>query len=60
VIYVVVSLATPKPAPEKLENVCWEHPLQAIKQGRLTGAGDPRMIALYLFVVMIVLYYLLH
>jgi len=60
VIYVFVSLATPKPAPQKLENVCWDHPLQAIKEGRLTGAGDPRMIALYLFIVMVVLYFILH
>jgi len=60
VIYVAVSLATPAPAPEKLENVCWEHPLQVIRQGRITGAGDPRMIALFLFVVMIVLYWLFH
>jgi len=60
VIYVLVSLATPAPAAEKLENVCWEHPLQALKRGKLTGAGDPRMVALYLFVVMIVLYYAFH
>ncbi|HUW20747.1 MAG TPA: sodium/solute symporter [Sedimentisphaerales bacterium] len=58
VIYVVVSLHTPAPDPAKLENVCWEHPLQAIQQGRLSGIGDPRMIALFLFLVMVVLYYL--
>jgi len=59
VIYVVVSLATPRPKPEKLENVCWDHPLQAISKGRVTGIGDPRIVALGLFVVMIVLYCLL-
>jgi len=59
VIYVVVSLATPAPAPEKLENVCWDHPLQAVTEGRLTGASDPRMVAFFLFLVMVLLYYLL-
>jgi SSS family solute:Na+ symporter len=57
VIYVVVSLNTPAPDPAKLENVCWEHPLQAIRQGAVKGIGDPRMIALFLFVIMVVLYY---
>ncbi len=58
VIYVIVSLSTPAPDPARLENVCWEHPLQAIQQGRVSGIGDPRMIALFLFLVMVVLYYL--
>jgi len=58
VVYVIVSLFTPRPDPAKLENVCWEHPLQAVRQGRLAGVGDPRIIALFLFVLMAVLYYL--
>jgi SSS family solute:Na+ symporter len=57
VIYVIVSLNTPAPDPAKLENVCWEHPLQAISQGAVKGVGDPRIIALFLFVIMVVLYY---
>jgi len=56
VVYVVVSLFTPRPDPAKLKNVCWEHPLQAVRQGRLTGVRDPRMVALFLFVVMVILY----
>jgi SSS family solute:Na+ symporter len=58
VVFVSVSLCTAAPDPEKVKDTCWEHPLQAIKSGRLTGAGDPRMVALYLLMVMIVLYYL--
>jgi uncharacterized sodium:solute symporter family permease YidK len=58
VIYVVVSLNTPRPDPEKLENVCWDHPIKAITYGKLTGIGDPRIIAGFLFAVMIALYYL--
>lgn len=59
VIYVAVSLSTPPTDPKKLENVCWDHPLQAISQGKLTGIGDPRVIAGFLLVTMCVLYYLL-
>jgi len=58
VIYVVVSLATPKPDPAKLENVCWEHPIKALTYGKIERIGDPRVVAGFLFVVMIVLYYL--
>jgi SSS family solute:Na+ symporter len=58
-IYVGVSLSTLPPAPEKLENTCWDHPLQAITQGRLTGLGDPRSISIILMVTMIVLYFFL-
>lgn len=58
VIFVIVSLVTPGPEPEKIKDVCWEHPIQAISQGRLKGAGDPRLVALYLFITMIVLYYI--
>ena len=57
VIYVIVSLATPRPEPEKLKNLCWEHPIKAITYGRITGIGDPRIIAAFLFAVMVVLYY---
>jgi len=56
VIYVIVSLTSPAPDPAKLENVCWERPLQAITQGKIKRIGDPRVIAGLLVVVMIVLY----
>lgn len=59
VIYVTVSLSTPAPAPEKLENLCWDHPLQVITKGKLKGVGDPRVIAGILVGTMCVLYYLL-
>ena len=58
-IYVTVSLLTPAPAPESLENLCWDHPLKAILHGKLSGLSDPRAIAAILFGLMIVLYILL-
>lgn len=56
VTYVVVSLNSPPPAPEQLENACWGSPLKAVTQTRLTGISDPRVIAMLLFAVMCVLY----
>jgi SSS family solute:Na+ symporter len=58
VIYVVTSLLTPAPDPEKIKEVCWEHPLEFLK-GRITGASDPRVIALALAVAVGILYFLL-
>jgi len=59
VIYVIVSLMTPAPAPEQLENLCWEHPLQALRKGAIKGVTDPRIMAGALLVLMIILYILM-
>jgi len=60
ITYVVVSLMTPPPKPEQLENACWGSPLKALTQGKITGIGDPRVTALILCGVMAVLYAFLH
>ena len=59
VVYVEVSLMTPAPAKEKLEGLCWRHPLETIR-GKLTGLTDPRLLAGTLFALMIVLYLIFH
>jgi len=59
VIYVIVSLLTPRPSPEQLKNLCWEHPLESIRTGAVRSVSDPRIMAGVLFVLMIALYYLL-
>lgn len=56
VVYIAVSLSTTAPDPETLKDVCWDHPLAAITQGKITGIGDPRVITGILLVVMIILY----
>jgi SSS family solute:Na+ symporter len=56
VTYIVVSLLTPPPPPERLENACWGSPLKAVTQSRITGIGDPRVIALLLCAIMVILY----
>ncbi len=59
VVYVVTSLATPAPPPETVRDVCWSHPLAFLRQGRLTGIGDPRVLGLILLALMVVLYYVM-
>jgi solute:Na+ symporter, SSS family len=60
IVFITVSLLTPSPSEDKLKNLCWDHPLQTIREGKLTGPTDPRMIAGYLLLTMVVLYIVLH
>jgi SSS family solute:Na+ symporter len=56
IIYVITSLVTPAMDPDEVAKVCWDHPLAFLK-GRVMGAGDPRMVTVYLLVLIAVLYY---
>jgi hypothetical protein len=59
-VYFVVSLATPAPTKEQLENLCWTRPLDAVR-GKMQGSiTDPRVMAVILFAIMGVLYAILH
>jgi SSS family solute:Na+ symporter len=58
-IFVLVSLMTPKPDPQSIEGLTWNKPLQVLAQGKITRFSDPRLLAGFLLIVMIVLYYLL-
>jgi SSS family solute:Na+ symporter len=60
VVYIVISLLTPRPSEEQLKNLCWENPIQVITQGRVKGVTDPRVMAGLLLVIMIVLYVIFH
>jgi SSS family solute:Na+ symporter len=58
-VYFIVSLATPAPAAEKTEGLCWTRPLDALR-GKMEGTiTDPRVMAALLFVIMIILYSIL-
>jgi SSS family solute:Na+ symporter len=57
-VYVVVSLLTPSPPPEKVDGVTWDNPLAVIFGKKLEGISDPRIVASLLFATMVVLYYL--
>jgi len=55
-LYIVVSLATPAPNPANLKNLVWDHPLAFLKEGRIQGITDPRIMALLLLALMVILY----
>ncbi len=56
IIFVLVSLVTPKPAPEKIENLTFKKPLSFLLEGKVTGISDPRILSAILVAVMICLY----
>lgn len=59
-VYFIVSVATPAPSTKQTTNLCWTRPLDALRgkaEGRIT---DPRVMATILFVIMGILYVLLH
>lgn len=56
VIYVVVTMVTPAPTAEELERIGWEPPLKSIFEKKITGIKDPRIVAIGLFTLMIILY----
>jgi len=59
-VYFIVSLITPAPTRDQIENLCWTRPLDALR-GKMEGTlTDPRVMAAILFVVMGVLYAILH
>jgi len=57
-IFIVTSLLTPPPAPEKVDGVVWPNPLQVFFHGRVRGITDPRVLALLLLGGVAVLYYI--
>ena len=59
-VYFVVSLATPAPAKEQLENLCWTRPLDSLRGKMEGGITDPRVMAAILFIIMGILYAILH
>lgn len=54
-VYVGTSLMTSPPPRQKVDGVCWDHPL-AFLRGRITGWSDPRMVSLMLATVVTGLY----
>jgi hypothetical protein len=57
-VFVLVSLCTPKPAPEKIKDLTWEKPTKIIFQGPIKRIDDPRFLALGLLLLLIALYYI--
>ncbi|MBC7350403.1 MAG: sodium/solute symporter [Candidatus Aminicenantes bacterium] len=57
-IFVVVSLLTPRPAADKVEEVTWKSPRYILNKGAYKGWSDPRVQAGLLFALMVVLYFI--
>lgn len=57
VLYMAVSLATPAPPREQVENTTWPNPLAVVFRGRLIGWYDPRLLTAVLLVLTLVLYW---
>ncbi|HAR36796.1 MAG TPA: sodium:glucose symporter [Acidobacteria bacterium] len=57
-IFVVVSLLTPRPAADKVEGLTWKSPRHILNRGAYAGWSDPRVQAGLLFALMVVLYFI--
>ena len=57
VLFVIVSLLTPPPAPEKIDGLTWTNPGAVIFGKKLEAASDPRLVAGLLLATMAVLYF---
>lgn len=59
-VYIMVSLTSPAPSKTQIENLCWTRPLDALR-GQMEGTlTDPRVMSAILFIIMGVLYAILH
>jgi SSS family solute:Na+ symporter len=56
IFYVVVSLLTPEPEPEKIEGLTLKKPLSFLLDQKITTWYDARVLSLILVAVMVVLY----
>ena len=53
-LYQVITVGAP--TDEELARIGWEPPLKAITKKKITGITDPRIIAIGLIALMIILY----
>ena len=59
-LFVVVSLLTPRPDPEKVSALTWKSPAAVLTHGRIQGWGDPRILAGGLLTILVVMYIIFH
>lgn len=57
IVYVIVSLLTPAPPLEQVEQTTWPTPLQVILRDPFAGLSDPRLLTGVLILFMFLLYY---
>jgi SSS family solute:Na+ symporter len=59
-IFVIVSLLTPRPDPESIAALTWKSPAAVLTHGRIKGLSDPRILAGGLLAILTVLYIIFH
>jgi len=60
VLFVAVSLLTPRPDPEKVAALTWKSPAAVLTHGRIQGWNDPRILAGGLLTILVVMYIIFH
>jgi solute:Na+ symporter, SSS family len=58
-IFVVVSLLTPKPDLQQIEGISWKNPLEVLRYSKGGGLSSPRLLAALILLFMAFLYYIL-
>jgi len=56
VVFVAVSLLTPKPDLDQIRDLTWSSPKAVLSRGRIQGWSDPRVLAGGLLALLVVLY----
>jgi SSS family solute:Na+ symporter len=59
ILFVIVSLMTPRPDPDCIQGLTWDKPIRVLAQGKVKKISDPRVLAGFLLVIMVVLYFIL-
>lgn len=57
VVFVLTSFVTPAPTREQLDAIHWQPPMKFLRETKLGGMTDPRIVSLCLIALMVVLYY---
>ena len=55
-VYVTVSLKTTAPTQDELDAMGWRSPLKVLTEAKIKGLTDPRLIAMGLITLMVILY----
>lgn len=58
IVQVSLTLASGKPVPESSAKLCWDHPLDPLRQPGWSGLGNYKFLSATLLLIMGVLYYL--
>ena len=58
-VYVIVSFMTTAPTQDELDRMGWRPPLKVLTETKIAGPFDPRIMAVGLPVLMVILYILM-